>query len=323
MGPIETPGLEQTAAEARRLLADLGGRASSVPEMFALGAILGRYVDSCVGAEEGRPGGNPYGTRRRAILEVLGAVREMGGVPPKLQVLPSGGAAGADLARAAASFYPAAWLRRSNEVAPAKVMRGRLPEMLLALATGTVAVALFAIALVLLAVWPLLSSVAVGVNGLLVAALGAPATAAAALLLVVGENAAREALKMLGSLLSVSGLYLPLFGGLFMLSRGRANDALWHGMLLHELFHRFEHVVVGLKSVEKAFHEDRERRVVEWFHSYCGYDGNPSGLLEVLSVAYQAMTHGRQVPQSDDVLDPELQPDREHRDFVLGVLAGL
>ena len=121
-----------------------------------------------------------------------------------------------------------------------------------------------------------------------------------------------------------SGEYWPLgslVGGLYFLWKGPATETEWHGTLVHEAFHRFEHVVDGVVELEREFRQKRMDSGIAWFYHYAG-GRNWSGSFEVLTQGYQAMTFATDSPETEE-RDPAVQPDPEHEAFVLGVLATL
>jgi len=121
---------------------------------------------------------------------------------------------------------------------------------------------------------------------------------------------------------------------------------------VHELCHRFEEAVPGISGLERQFldrrlgarrgrlspaaerwrhrlHRDRlwrrvlgkrtgEPRLFSWY-SAATYRGG-SAHREVFSTAYQAMTFGH-IDERSLTLGPDRQPDEEHRNLVLGILA--
>ena len=310
--------IEQVAREVR-IIRDQG--VESVEEILRIGRLLNSHVDERLedvpnSLVEGHRG---LEARRTTLRQVLGEVREVGS--ERLHVR-SGGAhsrpAAQDLAGLAEEFYPADWIRASNERSAVRVGTRRILFHLFTLTPAVVGVTMF-----LLGVLGCLT-VVLGIGWPIVGLAGWLAVAASVVLaLVAGAGGAwlmrssYRAWQEMGS--EIFGAYYPVGAGLFSLSPGTASRQDWHGLLVHELFHRFEHVVHGLKSAEYDFRAGRGGKSKHaWFHWYAG-SRSLTG-LEVLTQAYQAMTFGISSPDTKQ-LDPDLQPDPEHQAFVLGVLA--
>lgn len=313
-------GLAQAAAQARALR-DQDAR--PLEEVLRIGRLLKPHLDErleCL-AGAGVEGAGMSEVRRAAIRQVLAEVREVG--TEGLQVHPKGtraSSAARDLARLAEEFYPADWLRASNRRSVVRVGTRMILWRL-----GAVCMALLGVAVAAVGV---LGSLDVLITiGWPVEGLGAWLVVAAGVVLaLIGIVAGAVLLRMFYRIWQalndeILGAYWPFGGGLFSVSRGAARQEEWYGLLVHELFHRFEHVIGSLKPTEQEFRTRRGGRKKDaWFHPYAASKNITS--YEVLTQAYQAMTFGVRCPESNQ-FDPDLQPDPEHQAFVLGILACL
>lgn len=117
----------------------------------------------------------------------------------------------------------------------------------------------------------------------------------------------------------VGGSYLPLpggFGGILCVDEpvGEGHEDQWRAAALHELVHRFEHVMDEIGDLERNFYEYRGG---DFFHEYCRKKYAFGNRWEILSVGYEYLVFGNVNMLNGSI---NYAMDDEHESFVYRVL---